>query len=276
MQKEYMFLQISDLHFGKESIYGNYDMDSDLRNEMINDMIKMKNKYSFNIDGVLICGDIAFSGKKSEYVIAEEFIEKIREKLDVEMEKVFCVPGNHDVDQSTVKNRLAIYALQKLLENANVVNLSHYLGQMFGNADGVNNDAQLLYEPIAAYNDFADKHSARLNIKNPYIDYEFELDEGYQLIIHSMNSTLVSNSEDHNWKNHTEKKMIIDTNQIPKSSPKKIYMTLCHHPVEYWKDDEDILKEKLNKRAKIQLFGHTHEQSIYLENEYVRLISGAL
>lgn len=276
MNKEYTFLQISDLHFGKETRKGRYDPDTDLRNEMLQDMLAMRKKYDFLIEGILICGDIAFSGRKSDYECAENFIDKIREQMKVDITKVYCVPGNHDVNQMVPKNSLSVFGLQKLLENADLQSLANYLGQMANGTEESKCDAELLYKPIEAYNCFADRHSARLNIDNPYIDDALELDEGYQLVIHSMNSTLVSNAEDHNWKNKSEKKMVIDTSQIPLSAPKCIYMTLCHHPVEFWRDKNKMLETRLNKRVKIQLFGHTHEQNIYKGDGYVRIISGAL
>jgi predicted phosphodiesterase len=53
------------------------------------------------IDLVIISGDLAFSGKDTEYVAAAEYLlEPIREATQVDKERFFIVPGNHDVDRS--------------------------------------------------------------------------------------------------------------------------------------------------------------------------------
>jgi predicted MPP superfamily phosphohydrolase len=52
---------------------------------------------------VFFTGDIAFSGRKEEYVIAEEFLAKLRKVLPKRNDtRVLLVPGNHDVDRDVV------------------------------------------------------------------------------------------------------------------------------------------------------------------------------
>ena len=46
---------------------------------------------------ILICGDIAFSGRKAEYEEKPKvFISDLLTKMGYENEQVFMVPGNHD------------------------------------------------------------------------------------------------------------------------------------------------------------------------------------
>lgn len=40
---------------------------------------------------------------------------------------MFCVPGNHDVDQNIVKKSVPVYAVQKLLEESDHNNFQRYL-----------------------------------------------------------------------------------------------------------------------------------------------------
>ena len=56
------FIHLSDIHFNKYS--GDpYDVDKDLRNEVLHDIANYCKKAILEINGILICGDIAFSGQ---------------------------------------------------------------------------------------------------------------------------------------------------------------------------------------------------------------------
>lgn len=56
-------------------------------------------------DLIIITGDIAYSGKKAEYDLAEAFIDKILQKAKCAQRHVFVVPGNHDVDRSRINQQ---------------------------------------------------------------------------------------------------------------------------------------------------------------------------
>ena len=43
-------------------------------------------------------GDVAYSGKEEEYVRAKRFFDKLLSTLKLPAERLFIVPGNHDVD----------------------------------------------------------------------------------------------------------------------------------------------------------------------------------
>lgn len=51
------------------------------------------------IDFIFVTGDVAHGGKPEEYVAAEGFLRSVREVTGVPEERVFVVPGNHDVDR---------------------------------------------------------------------------------------------------------------------------------------------------------------------------------
>lgn len=61
------FIHLSDIHFHKYSGDA-YDIDHDLRCEIIRDISYEYRKKISTIDGILICGDIAFSG--DEYLLS--------------------------------------------------------------------------------------------------------------------------------------------------------------------------------------------------------------
>lgn len=55
------------------------------------------------IDFVLATGDLAFSGQDAQYALVEAFFDDLADKLALPSKKIFCIPGNHDVDRSRYK-----------------------------------------------------------------------------------------------------------------------------------------------------------------------------
>jgi predicted phosphodiesterase len=50
-------------------------------------------------DVIFATGDIAHSGKPQEYEIAEQFFDKLLAAAELECDRLFVIPGNHDVDR---------------------------------------------------------------------------------------------------------------------------------------------------------------------------------
>jgi predicted phosphodiesterase len=53
------------------------------------------------IDLVFFTGDVAQSGKPDEYALVTPWLQGILEHIGVPVERLFVVPGNHDIDQDT-------------------------------------------------------------------------------------------------------------------------------------------------------------------------------
>lgn len=265
------FIHLSDIHFHKYS-GDKYDPDSDLRNEIILDIRLEYPKYINNATGVLICGDIAFSGQSKEYQVAKKFLADILIDLGLNEIDVYCVPGNHDVDQSTPKKEPAVYYMQKMLEEQ--VDQNKFDKAI---ADIYHSEIsrKALYAPIDCYNsEFAIQYSCDVTIDNPYWEKTFNLSDDLMLSLWGINSTIISNSDDHKEKT-VERKMRLSRTQIPKRKANTIYMTLCHHPPKCWNDAGNELINLINKRAMIQLYGHKHLQTIEADENTIIVGSGA-
>lgn len=106
-------LQISDIHF--HAFQGDdEDEYRNMRQKFLEDLDYVR-EHIAPIDTILICGDIAFSGKKEEYDVARGFIKEVLIKLtkDGKQPNVFTVPGNHDKDRSVYEETR--YLLNKIL-----------------------------------------------------------------------------------------------------------------------------------------------------------------
>lgn len=89
---EIAILHLSDIHFHSEQ---------DKITSLASDIASTCFQFSKSVDAFLIVvtGDIAFSGKHEEYLIAETFLKSIKEKIkgeDVAFIDILVVPGNHD------------------------------------------------------------------------------------------------------------------------------------------------------------------------------------
>lgn len=67
-------------------------------------------------DLLFITGDVAFSGRSDEYAKAEEFIGELRTATSVPQERLFIVPGNHDINRDLEED--AFRGAQAALQNA--------------------------------------------------------------------------------------------------------------------------------------------------------------
>lgn len=71
---------------------------------------------------IVVSGDIAYSGLKEEYQLAFSFLNDLLKVLKLTKDKIFLVPGNHDLDireyrPSDIPGYLTMKELNTELEN---------------------------------------------------------------------------------------------------------------------------------------------------------------
>jgi DNA repair exonuclease SbcCD nuclease subunit len=95
-------LHLSDLHFRalEKDPVKSFNADV-VTTSMLQAIENLVNEGAL-IDLVIITGDIAFSGKKAEYDVADEFFDRLRKITGLPNARFFIVPGNHDVDRDMV------------------------------------------------------------------------------------------------------------------------------------------------------------------------------
>lgn len=268
MQKVISFIHLSDIHFNKNS--GDiYDLDKDLRNEIQRDIKKMQSESIDKIDGILVCGDIAFSGDVIEYETALDFLKSLCIQLGIPETSVLCVPGNHDVNHKTTKDSCIFLEVQDSIKNADDYNakITKY------SRDKENHE--ILYKHIDNYNTkFASKFSCNISAEKPIWEQDFVLNDGTTLRIVGLNSVMTSNHMDHQ-PDGTECPMIVGEYQLPLREENVAYVSLCHHPPNCWKDAENNIKNKMNAIVQVQLYGHNHNQQIFQIGNNLVIGSGA-
>lgn len=92
------WLHISDFHM-QENLSSAQEA---VLTAMLDD-IKQRYMEGLVFDFVLATGDLAFSGKESEYVHVEAFFDKLVDTIRLPRDMIFCIPGNHDVNRNRQK-----------------------------------------------------------------------------------------------------------------------------------------------------------------------------
>lgn len=264
------FIHLSDIHFRKESNSVG-DIDQDLRNSIIYDIKHNAVNNLPNIRGLLIGGDIAFSGNKKEYEEAQKFISELVTILEIKEYDVYCVPGNHDVNRDTIKELSSIYEDQCKIDSQLTIDDAD---KCYLQSISRKRYPDLLYESIKEYNDFAGKYQCDLNSKQPFWEQKFSITDEFQICLRGINSCLISN-EDDNKDADDFRPMYIGQSQIPAKNDNELTIILSHHPIECWKFKEDLVA-RMDKRADIQLYGHKHMQTMNFSNQRLLLSAGAV
>ena len=114
------FIHLSDIHFVKSSNDPS-DIDKDLREAIITDLKINGRENLENVAGILVTGDIAFSGNRKEYEIAKEYLNRVCDVFNISPSDVYCVPGNHDVNQAIVNGSDLIFTAQNAVDEESTI-----------------------------------------------------------------------------------------------------------------------------------------------------------
>lgn len=249
-----IFLHLSDIHFKKNYSGDIFDLDSDLRNQLERDAIKMAKRFG-GVSGILISGDIAYSGKKEEYDTAIEWLEnKLCKKLNCPISNIWCVPGNHDVERATISNSMYLKNFHKDMRSQDTNDIDSKLLDYLQDQS-----ASTIYLPISKYNDFANNYQCNIDEKKLWWQSDFPLNDGSTLRVRGINSTLISDDLD----DDAASKLVVGRAQATTTVDDGVeYLIICHHPPS-WLRDQDNIEEIWNTRVRVQLFGHKHKQNVY-------------
>ncbi len=266
---ELIFIHVSDIHFHPDGHGGFIGVDDDLRRQLVNDVGRFCR--NLTVTGVLVTGDIAFSGTKEQYEAAQQWLTEICRKAGCDEKNVWVVPGNHDVVRNEVD---ASKLLRDRRERFRQINpetnpdaVDKELKDYLTDSDSKN----VFLKPLSNYLDFARLYDCQISQTQVYWEKDLSLNDGSTLRLRGLTTPLISDKYDHKDKN----KLVLGRFQVTCSlEPDVTYLTLAHHPPS-WLLDEDAVDDYLKSRVAIQLFGHKHRQRNDKGASYIRLTAGA-
>lgn len=264
-----LMLHVSDIHFrSPQCLVPEQDPDVAIRTRMMRDLAEQVRKLG-SVGAILIGGDVAFKGAPDEYETAWIWIQQLAEITSCPLERIFVVPGNHDVDRSIVEKSVPTQNAQHMIASAKPADREWRLAQQLGNAES----GQSLFLSHGAYNEFAAPLMCQIWPERPFWHQDIDLGGGVKLRIHGLTSTLMSGKD---GKDDVQPSLYLGPRQtVLDPAPNTANMVLVHHPID-WLVDADAVDDALTGRAAFHLFGHKHRQRAVMTDSYVRIGAGAI
>ncbi len=246
---KYRFVHLSDIHFGQEQ-GGELVIQNDVREQLLRDCISQVDN-SGPASGVLVTGDIAFSGERTEYEKSGEWLDRLADAAGCDRNAVRVVPGNHDVDLDRIGR-----AGQIVHEKLRTVQLSTLDNDLTAIAKDPE-ESNLLVSKLAAYREFAARYGCDFqSVEKPLWEKNYPLGMTYILRFVGLNSVQVSDKED------APLRLVLGANQYVIGEEDNVeYIVMVHHPI-HWFRDNDKAAAYL-KRARVMIVGHKHQLDIH-------------
>ena len=244
------FVHLSDIHFGQETGSRVFVHD-DVKKCLIADAASLAEAdEDFSITGVIVTGDIAFSGKADEYEKAGKWLDQLTAAIGCKRSDVMVVPGNHDIDRAAMSPGCKLM-LSKIVAGGDD-DLNSFLDD--------DRDREVLYGRFSNYRAFANAYSCPFDSESRFAFHRsLEIAPGRFLAFIGLNSALVCSDED------VRGGLLLGARQrvLPRS-PGEELVVLCHHPLG-WLQDSDESARYVRSRARVFIHGHIHTPSVKVE-----------
>ena len=250
------WLHLSDLHFeAKEK--STWDANVVLKELLVDLQGPVRQQYGLSLDLILVTGDIASSGAHDEYLLAQKFFDSLLEVTNLPKERLFIVPGNHDVSRKDIcpeaKKIISSLGSRKSREAVNSIL-----------ADGPN--LSLVLHKFDAYNNFV----------NTYLGGNIPFGSENYFFVHSLNldskkiAILGLNSAWAAFGGRKDRgKLILGERQVSdaleRSRDADLCIALLHHPFDWLHEfDRESCEAQLMDRCDFILRGHLHRAELVM------------
>ena len=286
MQNKLKILLLSDIHF--LSLPAEHDSHAQVRHAFLQDIEGYK-VVNGAFDVILVSGDIAYKGVKSEYDKALAFFHQLCDVSGCAYERIYVVPGNHDKNLNAVRAELRHLINQGLSsEKADHEHSSKlYLNLLIRDREA----CKALYSPFREYAEFAIKMDCCDSImckltssedsvfdeENDKAYYKQEIGglNEYPVVLYGFNTCLNSDwfDEDDHGVGHKLFLPMLGYHALVDISG-TINIAMMHHPLDRIVHSGSI-STFMDKHYPIQIFGHLHKPVCW-EDKCLHIQAGAL
>lgn len=250
------WLHLSDWHQGSKE----FDREV-VRDKLMEDLEKREaiSPDLAKIDFIIFSGDVAYSGKQEEYQAAkEQLLEPILEVVGLNSDKLFIVPGNHDLDR--IRFELLPGALMHSLKSD--AEIQNWLTD--------DQKRARLLDPFGAFASFVMAYTGQ---NQP--DYanicRWEIG-GKKIMLIGLNSAWMCGRKDSMGNENERGYVLVGEPQIheplEKSSEAEIKIAVLHHPFSWLAElDGNRVEGRLMHECDFILHGHQHKPQVKVIHE---------
>ncbi|MHC8364040.1 metallophosphoesterase [Pseudomonas sp. LS2P72] len=248
-----VFIHVSDIHFGQEKD-DRIHIHADVKQQLITDAKEVVSKIAGGTaHGILVTGDIAQTGRWSEYEAAGIWLDELAASVGVQIHRVQMVPGNHDLDRTKLS-----FAGQHILDHIRAGGTREY-EEILNNPT----DRAALFARFEDYGRFSFAYNCPLNNEGAFAsEMEVNLAPGRAIRFIRFNSSLLC----HGGERDEHPELILGARQftIPRTSGVE-NVVLVHHPLSWYKD-QDQVRDYIRSRARVFISGHEHDPKVSIDN----------
>jgi predicted phosphodiesterase len=259
------WLHISDLHFKSGKAFEEFNRNTVLK-ALWRD-IKKQIASGLKPDFVLFSGDVTYHGKEEEYKLAwKKFFKPLLDATELSIDRVFVVPGNHDVDWGKIDFVLAT-GMQNLRMDRNQANQflsaeqdrTHAFGKFHAYAEFINT----YFSGTLTFSEIEYFYTRRIEI------------DGHTLAILGLNSAWMSACMKDSGGNVLDQgNLLIGERQLEEAlgeseKPEKpdLRIALFHHPLDWLHEtDRFHIEKRLNANCDFVLHGHWHIPQVKVQS----------
>lgn len=110
------WFHISDIHMHVRDTWS-----QDVVLKALCNHIKQQREEGTEVDFILVPGDLGFSGKAAEYGLVADFFDMLCATTGIPKERIYCTPGNHDIDRD--RQKLCLLGARAHLQDQNRIDM---------------------------------------------------------------------------------------------------------------------------------------------------------
>ncbi len=239
------WLHISDFHFKAGDGY-----DRNVVLQALLGLVERYRKEGRRPDLIFATGDIAQSGKESEYKLATTFFDELLKAAQLDKRHLFIVPGNHDIDRDQ--------------------------GEFLGRPLDSGARADKYFEPGRRKVHLVDKLAAYRSWFNAYFEGIRDFPEdttcgpiqtiecnGHRVAVLLINSATFCQGDDDHAKLWIGRRCLQGAVQSLQEQDAELKVALLHHPLGWLHDEERAnIKSMLGDHFDLILRGHLHSNEL--------------
>lgn len=274
------FLHLSDLHYqligsNPEECSENEERQNNIVTALLAD-IRSENKKS-KINFVIFSGDLVQSGSEDSFnLFHEHFAVPLMQKLELPMERLFIVPGNHDIkiadvsakqidhDKNEVEKLIQSNGIEDAFEKLCNDNAEPYLALLLDRFKPFNNYKNRLYQSLEGD---GEKHSIF-----PLFSTHIFTCGSYQIGIACFNSCFTCFGEKSDeCINRLYFPMAQINCAVKKLENAQVKIAIFHHPIHWFRSwansNSTRVESKLIEKFDFIMYGHVHQEDTRSKTE---------